>query len=97
VERLEDEADPIASEGCELTLRSTFQADPAELDPARVDAVDWKTKPMVRLRRPASSVALSSRTSRPAMRRVPLVGRSRPPSRCMSVDLPEPEGPSTAA
>src|SRR5687768_15317327 len=35
-------------------------------------------------------------TSLPSSRYSPLVGRSRQPRMCMSVDLPEPDGPVTA-
>ncbi len=36
-------------------------------------------------------------TSRPVTRTVPLLGRSRVPIRCSSVDLPDPDGPAMAA
>ncbi len=57
---------------------------------------DWKTKP-IRSRlnwvRPASS---SSPISWSPMYVCPDVGLSRPAMQCMSVDLPEPDGPITA-
>ncbi len=37
-----------------------------------------------------------SASSRPATRTLPAVGVSSPASRCISVDLPEPDGPMTA-
>ncbi len=57
---------------------------------------DWKTKPIVSFRILASSSWSSPATSRPPTRSVPPDGRSRAPSRCMRVDLPEPDGPTTA-
>ena len=50
----------------------------------------WKTKPKARLRVRLSSCWPSRDVSTPSSVRVPLVGRSRRASRCMSVDLPDP-------
>src|ERR1700688_1136335 len=51
---------------------------------------------MRRLRMLASSRSFMLLTSSPAKRYSPLVGTSRQPRMCISVDLPEPEGPITA-
>src|SRR6202023_2636680 len=51
---------------------------------------------MRRLRMLASSRSFMLLTSSPAKRYSPLVGMSRQPRMCMSVDSPEPEGPITA-
>jgi hypothetical protein len=56
----------------------------------------WKTKPIVLLRRPASSSSSRSATGVPARRYVPLVGRSRQPMMFMRVVFPEPDGPTIA-
>ena len=57
---------------------------------------DWNTKPMWRRRSFVSSLSgMSVMSSEPTKTR-PLLGRSRPASMCMSVDLPEPDGPMTA-
>ena len=56
----------------------------------------WKTKPIISLR---SGPARRRRAPRRRGRRAaagPMVGRSSPPSRCISVDLPEPDGPMIA-
>ena len=56
----------------------------------------WKTKPIWRRRSFVSCLSgISVMSSSPTFTR-PFVGRSSPASRCMSVDLPEPEGPMTA-
>ncbi len=57
---------------------------------------NWKMKPMCWRRSLVSSVSPSSVMSVPAIATRPAVGRSRPARMCMSVDLPEPEGPITA-
>ena len=57
---------------------------------------DWKTNPMVRLRSSARSFGASSVMSLPPIRSTPEDGLSRQPSRCMRVDLPDPDGPTTA-
>jgi hypothetical protein len=57
---------------------------------------DWKTKPMWRRRSAVSALSPIVPTSSPAMATVPPLGRSSPARRCMSVDLPEPDGPMTA-
>ena len=57
---------------------------------------DWKTNP-TRSRR--SSVSLRSSSwviSTPSRMTEPDVGRSRPARMCISVDLPEPDGPMMA-
>ncbi|MNY74096.1 hypothetical protein D3C86_2130430 [compost metagenome] len=56
----------------------------------------WKTKPRCSRRKAVSSCSLSLPTSRPARRKVPEVGRSRPPMRFRSVLLPLPELPTSA-
>ena len=56
----------------------------------------WKTNPIRRLRTSASRASLSSETSSPARWYSPLVGTSRQPRMCISVDLPDPLGPMTA-
>ena len=66
----------------------------ADIDESRWNC--WKTKPMRRLRMLASSRSFMRLTSSPANRYSPLVGTSRHPRMCMSVDLPDPEGPITA-
>ena len=57
---------------------------------------NWNTKPMWRRRSFVSAVSLMAPRSWPATRTRPQVGRSSPASRCMSVDLPEPDGPMIA-
>ncbi len=57
---------------------------------------NWKTKPMCSRRRSVSFASMSSVISVPAIETVPDVGLSRPARMCMSVDLPEPDGPMTA-
>ena len=57
---------------------------------------NWKTKPMCARRSFVSSVSDIVVMSWPAISTVPSVGWSRPASMCISVDLPEPEGPMTA-
>ena len=56
----------------------------------------WKTKPILsrrsRVRSPSSSLPISV----PSMSTVPSVGLSRPASTCISVDLPDPDGPMIA-
>ncbi len=56
----------------------------------------WKTKPIRWLRTSASSASLMSLTSVPASSYRPCVGLSRQPRMCISVDLPEPDGPMIA-
>jgi hypothetical protein len=51
---------------------------------------------MTSLRNVASSAADSAETSVPPSTSRPVVGRSSPPNRCMSVDLPDPDGPTMA-
>ena len=57
---------------------------------------NWKTKPMWRRRSFVSSVSLSSEMFVPSIATSPVVGLSRPARMCISVDLPEPDGPMTA-
>ena len=57
---------------------------------------NWKTNPMWLRRSFVSSESLSVVISVPAIVTEPLVGLSRPARTCISVDLPEPEGPMTA-
>ena len=57
---------------------------------------DWKTKPMCLRRSFVSRRSAIAEISSPPTRTAPDVGRSRPASRCISVDLPEPDGPMTA-
>ncbi len=56
----------------------------------------WNTKPMWRRRSSVSCLSLMSASSSPPISTLPEVGRSRPASRCIRVDLPEPLGPITA-
>ena len=56
----------------------------------------WKTKPILRLRT-AASWSLVQLLDRQAVEEYwPAVGVSRQPSRFISVDLPEPDGPMIA-
>ena len=57
---------------------------------------NWKMKPMWSRRSFVSSVSSISATFWPATWTSPAVGLSRPARMCISVDLPEPEGPMTA-
>ena len=57
---------------------------------------NWKMKPMCSRRSSVTSVSLSWPSRVPAIVTEPLVGRSSAASRCMSVDLPDPDGPITA-
>ena len=57
---------------------------------------DWKTKPMWRRRSRVSSRSRMRVMSSPATLTLPELGVSSPASRCISVDLPEPDGPITA-
>jgi len=58
---------------------------------------DWKMKPILSRRSSVRRRSSRLESSTPSTRAVPLVGRSSPARRCMSVDLPEPEGPMMAA
>ncbi len=51
---------------------------------------------MNRLRTSASWSSLNDCASWPASRKIPDVGTSRQPRMCISVDLPEPDGPVIA-
>src|SRR2546423_11445950 len=57
---------------------------------------DWKTKPILRPRKLASASSPIRVISSPSMRISPDVGASRPATRPSRVDLPLPEGPTTA-
>ena len=57
---------------------------------------NWKMKPMCFRRSLVSSVSPSSEMFVPSTKTSPDVGLSRPASRCISVDLPDPDGPITA-
>ena len=57
---------------------------------------DWKTKPMCLRRSFVSRRSAMSEISSSPIQTEPEVGRSRPASRCIRVDLPEPDGPITA-
>ncbi len=57
---------------------------------------NWKTKPMCSRRSSVTSLSESDATCLPAISTWPPVGLSSAASRCMSVDLPEPDGPMTA-
>ena len=56
----------------------------------------WNTKPNAELRSSLSSLALRSPVGLPSRATTPWVGPSSSASRCMSVDLPEPDLPTTA-
>ncbi len=58
---------------------------------------DWKMKPILSRRSSVSFLSSSEAISTPSMTTEPLVGRSRPARQCISVDLPEPDGPMIAA
>ncbi len=57
---------------------------------------NWKTKPMWRRRSLVRSESFRFVISVPETETLPDVGLSRPARMCISVDLPEPEGPITA-
>ena len=57
---------------------------------------NWKMNPMWLRRSLVSASSSSAVISVPSIVTVPLSGRSRPARMCMSVDLPEPDGPITA-
>ncbi len=57
---------------------------------------NWKMKPSLSRRSLVRSPSSSPVISVPASSTVPEVGRSRPARMCMSVDLPEPDGPMIA-
>ena len=54
---------------------------------------NWKTKPMVRLRRLLRSASVMPHRSTPSTVTVPLVGVARPAAMLSSVVLPQPERP----
>ena len=57
----------------------------------------WNTNPMDAARTAAICRSVSWPTSRPPIRTVPVAGRSSVPIMCSRVDLPDPDGPTTAA
>jgi hypothetical protein len=57
---------------------------------------DWKTKPMRSRRSSVRSFSGSLLSSMSPMNTWPEVSESSPAMQCMSVDLPEPEGPMMA-
>ena len=57
---------------------------------------NWKTKPMLSRRSRVSASSLSVVISVPSTVTEPSLGLSSPARMCMSVDLPEPDGPITA-
>ena len=57
---------------------------------------NWKMNPMWSRRSLVSSVSSSAVISTPATETSPDVGLSSPARMCISVDLPEPDGPITA-
>ena len=57
---------------------------------------NWKTKPILSRRSSVSSASSSSPSSTPSIVTEPEVGRSSPARQCISVDLPEPDGPMIA-
>ena len=57
---------------------------------------DWKTNPMRSRRSRVSCLSFCCERSVSPIRTVPLVALSSAAKQCMSVDLPEPEGPMTA-
>jgi hypothetical protein len=58
---------------------------------------NWKMKPTCRRRSFVSAVSPSFATGVSAIQASPAVGRSSPAKMCISVDLPEPDGPITAS
>ena len=57
---------------------------------------DWKTKPILSRRTCVSALSLSVVRSVSPMNTRPSVSVSRPATQCISVDLPEPDGPMMA-
>jgi len=57
---------------------------------------NWKMKPSLSRRSLVRSPSSRPEISVPSSCTVPEVGRSRPARMCMSVDLPEPDGPMIA-
>jgi hypothetical protein len=82
-------ADPMRSG---TSAASTFSA--ADSVGTRLNV--WKTNPMARARSRVSSASPIRPRSRPSSLSCPEVGRSRPPSRFSSVDLPCPVRPRMA-
>ena len=57
---------------------------------------DWKMNPICSRRRSVNCFWFMEETSRPSTITLPDEGASSPAMQCMSVDLPEPEGPMMA-
>ena len=57
---------------------------------------DWKMKPICSRRRSVNCFWFMEETSSPSTITLPDEGVSSPAMQCMSVDLPEPEGPMMA-
>ena len=57
---------------------------------------NWKTKPMWSRRSRVSCLSFMPVISTPAIETLPSLGLSSPARMCISVDLPEPEGPMIA-
>ena len=53
----------------------------------------WKMKPTLSRRRIVSCLSCSVDRSVPPMNALPALRRSSPATQCISVDLPEPDGP----
>jgi hypothetical protein len=56
----------------------------------------WKTKPTRSRRKRVSRRSERVPSSTPSMKTLPAVSESRPAVQCMSVDLPDPDGPMMA-
>ena len=80
---------PPSTGPCSIIGYSTFSA--AVSTATRLN--DWKTKPKRSRRRSARAFSSIAPTGRPSRSSVPASGRSRRPSRLISVVFPEPDGP----
>jgi hypothetical protein len=94
---------PVASSSSSIQAVSTFRPEIATGSVTFSSAVsigsrlkNWKTKPMWRRRSFVRSLSFSVLSSTPSIATEPLLGRSSPARMCISVDLPEPDGPITA-
>ena len=56
----------------------------------------WNTNPIFRRRMSVRFASDTLARSSPSIRMLPVVGLSKPPSRCKSVDFPQPDGPMIA-
>ena len=97
------EADPLerggrgsSPLGCRAAAVQQSAGDVVDRGEAGSRTKCWKTKPILAARIPDSALSESPATDWPAIRTVPLVGRSSVPASASSVDLPEPDGPTTA-